>query len=528
MKIKSIRMSVQIAIQSVVLLSLISMGTSQYFREVNLREHQIIDKSLIALQPVISLAARNIDGGNLMNLKNKTAEDLYKANSDLLYLKMSGMSTGSPKTEFSDEIPPTKIEYSYLKEGLAKESITEKEGELKGKEQFFDKNNYLLHIKKELTIKNGGNVYAVFSAKALEGTWYEVLTNVLFVAFLVLIGSTVIATFVGGRIAKPIVTVAGQISQITESLDLCSKVRIQSRNEIGSLAEHFNEFVEKICKMVKEITVSSENIRNNALTFSNESAKVLNIVNDQSGQMERVATSVEESSATGVEIAKNSSNAAKSAENIKESVNKGSKVIMDTITGMDTIAKDVSHNAEMVEQLGKRSEEIGEIISVIDDIADQTNLLALNAAIEAARAGEHGRGFAVVADEVRKLAERTTKATKEINTTITTIQNDTKKAVVSMHEGKKNVDTLVIQTQNAGNTLNDINRLVNEIAETVTRIATAMEEQSSATEEISQNTQNAFESTKKVKEGMNMISESSEKLTKISETLKEMVGHFKS
>src|SRR3972149_6409508 len=348
MKIKSIRMSVQIAILSVVMLSLIGMGTSQYLREVNLREHQIIDKSLIALQPVISLAARNIDGGNLMNLKNKTAEDLYKANSDLLYLKMSGMSTGSPKTEFSDEIPPTKIEYSYLKEGLTKESITEKEGELKGKEQFFDKTDYLLHIKKELTIKNGGNVYAVFSAKSLEGTWYEVLTNVLFVAFLVLIGSTVIATFVGGRIAKPIVTVAEQISQITESLDLSSKVR------------------------------------NHSLTFSSESAKVMNIVNEQSGQMERVATSVEESSATGLEIAKNSSNAAKSSENIKESVNKGSKVIMDTIAGMDVIAKEVSKNAEMVEQLGKRSEEIGEIISVIDDIAEQTNLLALNAAIEAA------------------------------------------------------------------------------------------------------------------------------------------------
>ncbi len=527
MKIKSIRMSVQIAIQSVVMLSLISMGTSQYLREVNLREHQIIDKSLIALQPVISLAARNIDGGNLMNLKNKTAEDLYKANGDLLYLKMSGMSTGSPKTEFSDEIPPAKIEHNYLKEGLAKDSITEKEGELKGKELFFDKNNYLLHIKKELTVKNVGNVYAVFSAKALEGTWYEVLTNVLFVAFLVLIGSTVIATFVGGRIAKPIVTVAEQISQITESLDLSSKVRIQSRNEIGSLADHFNEFVEKICKMVKEISVNSDQIRNHSLTFSSESAKVMNIVNEQSGQMERVATSVEESSATGLEIAKNSSNAAKSSENIKESVNKGSKVIMDTIAGMDVIAKDVSNNAGMVEQLGKRSEEIGKIISVIDDIADQTNLLALNAAIEAARAGEHGRGFAVVADEVRKLAERTTKATKEINTTITTIQNDTKKAVVSMHEGKKNVDTLVTQAQNAGNTLNDINRLVNEIAEMVTRIATAMEEQSSATEEISQNTQNAFESTKKVKEGMNMISGSSEKLTKISEALKEMVGHFK-
>lgn len=527
MKIKSIRTSVLISIITVVMLSLISMGGTQYLTEVKLLEQSIVDKGMIALQPILSLAVRNIDGGNLMNLKNKTAEDLYKANGDLLFLNMSGMSAGSPKTDFSDEIPPVKIEHIFTKEGLTKGSVQERQNDFNGKDYFFDKINNSLHIKKDLNIKGGGRIYAIFSAKALEGIWLTVLKNVIIVASLVLIGATIIAIFVGNRISKPIVKVAEQITQITKTLNLSSKVEIQTRNEIGTLSDHFNEFVGKIQQLVKEITVDAEQIRNYALSFSNESTKVMNIVSEQSGQMERVATSVEESSATGVEIAKNSSNAATYAENIKESVNKSSKVIMDTISGLDVIAKDVSNNAAIVGQLGKRSEEIGEIISVIDDIAEQTNLLALNAAIEAAGAGEHGRGFAVVADEVRKLAERTTKATKEINTTISTIQNDTKKAVISMNDGKKNVDNLVSHAKNTGNTLNDINRLVNEIAEMVTRIATAMEEQSVATEEISQNTQNAFELTNKVKEGMNTISDSSKKLNKISESLKEMVGQFK-
>ena len=527
MKIKSIRTSVLISIITVVMLSLISMGGTQYLTEVKLLEQSIVDKGMIALQPILSLATRNIDGGNLMNLKNKTAEDLYTANGDLLFLHMSGMSAGSPKTDFSDEIPPAKIEHTFTKEGLTKGSVQERQNDFNGKDYFFDKINNTLHIKKDLNIKGGGRVYAIFSARALEGAWLTVLKNVMIVALLVLIGATIIAIFVGNRISKPIVKVAEQITQITKTLNLSSKVEIQTRNEIGTLSDHFNTFVGKIQQLVKEITDNAEQIRNYALSFSNESTKVMDIVSEQSGQMERVATSVEESSATGAEIAKNSSNAATYAENIKESVNKSSKVIMDTIAGLDVIAKDVSNNAAIVGQLGKRSEEIGEIISVINDIAEQTNLLALNAAIEAAGAGEHGRGFAVVADEVRKLAERTTKATKEINTTISTIQNDTKKAVISMNDGKKNVDNLVSHAKNAGNTLNDINRLVNEIAEMVTRIATAMEEQSVATEEISQSTQNAFELTKKVKEGMNTISDSSKKLNKISESLKEMVGQFK-
>ena len=165
----------------------------------------------------------------------------------------------------------------------------------------------------------------------------------------------------------------------------------------------------------------------------------------------------------------------------------GGKVVGETIEGMKRIADVVNKSAETVKELGKSSDQIGEIIGVIDDIADQTNLLALNAAIEAARAGEQGRGFAVVADEVRKLAERTTKATKEIAGMIKKIQSDTTGAVQSMeagHEGGRARDRLA---DKAGTSLTEIVGVSQKVTDMVTQIAAASEEQSSASEQISKN-----------------------------------------
>jgi methyl-accepting chemotaxis protein len=154
---------------------------------------------------------------------------------------------------------------------------------------------------------------------------------------------------------------------------------------------------------------------------------------------------------------------------------------------MRSIAESVSSTAKKVDELGQSSDQIGRIIGVIDDIADQTNLLALNAAIEAARAGEQGRGFAVVADEVRKLAERTTKATKEIAEMMRTVQEETKVAVAAMEQGTKQVEEGVTTTSRAGDSLKQIIHMSEQVGEMITHIATAATEQSSATEEINNN-----------------------------------------
>ena len=187
----------------------------------------------------------------------------------------------------------------------------------------------------------------------------------------------------------------------------------------------------------------------------------------------------------------------------------------------------MNHYAGTVGDLGKSSDQIGQIISVIDDIADQTNLLALNAAIEAARAGEQGRGFAVVADEVRKLAERTTKATKEIADMIRKIQADTKEAVASMAEGTKNVTEGIRLADMAGSSLAEIVTISQRVTDMVTEIAGASEEQSAAGEQIAKNVDAIRAVTGETAMGEQQIARAAEDLNRLTEHLQELTSKFR-
>jgi len=232
-------------------------------------------------------------------------------------------------------------------------------------------------------------------------------------------------------------------------------------------------------------------------------------------------------SATVIEVAKNSQGASEASDDTQQIAVQGGDVVKRAVDGMMAVADTVRESAATVEALGKSSDEIGAIISVINDIADQTNLLALNAAIEAARAGEQGRGFAVVADEVRKLAEKTTKATKEIADMIKTIQGDTKGAMSSMHEGTKQVEEGVQLASEAGESLQQIVSSVDRVTDMVRQIATAAEEQSATTEEISTNITSIATVTTENADGVKQVSAASDDLAKIAEELKDIVSRFK-
>jgi methyl-accepting chemotaxis protein len=200
--------------------------------------------------------------------------------------------------------------------------------------------------------------------------------------------------------------------------------------------------------------------------------------------------------------------------------------MMETINGMSRIADVVKQSALTVEALGKSSDQIGEIIQVIDDIADQTNLLALNAAIEAARAGEQGRGFAVVADEVRKLAERTTKATKEIAAMIKQIQKDTANAVASMHTGTEEVDRGRAMADKAGESLREIITGADKVVDVATQVAAASDEQSSAAEEIGKNIVGIANVTAETASGNQQIAQAAEDLNRLTLNLQDIVAQF--
>jgi methyl-accepting chemotaxis protein len=366
-------------------------------------------------------------------------------------------------------------------------------------------------------------------------TMYEAVSKqkvanmkMMLVAFLIvaiiagIIGWFMVIRFVVRPVHK-VVTMAETLANGDLSV---ANVEIKTRDEMYTLAEALNKVKASFNGVLGKLRNSSDEIADATAQLATTSSQIVEGTQKQSSQSAQAATAMEEMSATVVEVAKNSQNAADSASETQEIAVSGGDVVKKAVQGMMNVADTVKESATTVEALGKSSDEIGAIISVINDIADQTNLLALNAAIEAARAGEQGRGFAVVADEVRKLAEKTTKATKEIADMIKTIQNDTKGAMSSMHEGTKQVEEGVQLASEAGESLQQIVSSVDRVTDMVRQIATAAEEQSATSEEISSNIGGIAEVANENSEGVRHVSEAADNLERIANELKAIVGTF--
>jgi methyl-accepting chemotaxis protein len=308
--------------------------------------------------------------------------------------------------------------------------------------------------------------------------------------------------------------------------DLTVNLPVKSSDVIGKLFGGFNKSVNHIGQMIEKIDESVKATASAAYQISSSTEELAAGGQEQSSQTSDIAGAVEEMSKTILETTKNTNLASEKAKVAGLKAKEGGNVIKETIKGMDKISEVVSKSAETVFTLGKNSDRIGEIIQVIDDIADQTNLLALNAAIEAARAGEQGRGFAVVADEVRKLAERTTKATKEIALMIKQIQMDTSEAVKSMQLGTKEVDNGKMLANKAGLVLDAIIQESEKVSEIVAQVAVSSEEQNSGVIQISQNLDGINKITQESTSGLQQIARAAEDLSKLTGNLQALVENF--
>ncbi len=351
------------------------------------------------------------------------------------------------------------------------------------------------------------------------------LTMLLTTSAAVVIG-VFAAVFLSGSISGATQAVLVQAEAIAAGDLTKDDLTVRSQDELGDLTTAINKMRGNLSELIQSIAGTAEHVASASEELSSSATQQSQSAETQNNQTTQVATAMQEMSSTVLQVSENSNKAAEASRQAAETAREGGSIVEETLTKMRIIADSVGATAKKMEELGKSSDQIGRIAGVIDDIADQTNLLALNAAIEAARAGEQGRGFAVVADEVRKLAERTTTATKEIAQMIKNIQDETKTAVSAMEEGTKQVEDGVQSTSRAGDSLKQIIHKSEEVGEMITHIATAATEQSSASEEINNNMEMIAKLVKESADGAQQSAKACQDLSGLALDLQNMVGKF--
>ncbi|GJQ61480.1 MAG: hypothetical protein SCALA702_05330 [Melioribacteraceae bacterium] len=297
-------------------------------------------------------------------------------------------------------------------------------------------------------------------------------------------------------------------------------------DDVSALFEGFNNSVSNIRAMIEQLKIVINDTAVSSNQISSSTEEMAAGAQEQNMQAQEVAKAVDEMTKSIIETSQSATKAREMAEVAGKIAEEGGIVVRETVSGIDSIAKVISETSETVKTLGQRSNEIGEIVEVIEEIADQTNLLALNAAIEAARAGEQGRGFAVVADEVRKLAERTGKATKEIATMIKNIQGEAHITVASIEKGNSEMSKGRELAQRAGNSLEEIIVHSKDVVDAIIQVASASEQQSKAAEQISLNIDGITQVTHESSAGIQQIARASENLNNLTNNLQQMVSQF--
>lgn len=343
------------------------------------------------------------------------------------------------------------------------------------------------------------------------------------VAFLV-----VTATVVTGLITRNLKAVIASLQDIAEGEgDLTRRIPASSRDEIGQVVHWFNLFVEKLNHAIGDVVSVIPQLTQVSQQLGGVTEETSRMANEQSDISVHVTQSIEEMLETVRQVAMHAASAADAATEADADAKEGSVVVAQTVTSINHLAGEVENAAGVIQQLEKDTENVGTILDVIKSIAEQTNLLALNAAIEAARAGEHGRGFAVVADEVRTLASRTQESTQEIQKVIETLQAAARSAVSVMGSGQESAAASVSSAEKTGNTLHSITDKVESISEMNTQIATATEEQQRTSEQIQSNVIVMRDSAERFVNCSASVSELSEAIDKLSHMLARVGNQFK-
>jgi methyl-accepting chemotaxis protein len=337
---------------------------------------------------------------------------------------------------------------------------------------------------------------------------------------------TGLSIFLTRHILGPLGKVVERANSIADGNLAGAKLATNAHDEIQDLMQAMNRMQENLSRLISNISQNATNLATAADEISSAATQSSTGAEAQDQEMTQVATAMQEMAASVREVSEHSHRAADGARSAAQTAKHGGNVVEQALTSMRSISSSSTTSAERIAELSNSSGRIGKIVAVIDEVADQTNLLALNAAIEAARAGEQGRGFAVVADEVRKLAERTTKATHEIAGMIEEVQTQAKNAVAAMDTGKSQVELGVETTSQAGVSLAEIISAADQVGDMVTQIATAATEQSSTSEEINRSMERISTITHTSVAGAQQSVKTCQELSNLALNLQQLVGQF--
>ncbi|MGL6627489.1 methyl-accepting chemotaxis protein [Aeromonas jandaei] len=381
---------------------------------------------------------------------------------------------------------------------------------------------------KSYRLREINNEIAGQMTKGVADLYDSARTMSIVVSLITLGFVVVIAWLLTGQIRNPVMALLEQTRRVSAG-DLTSRIDMQQFNndELGTLAKGFGEMQTNLRTLVSEVSGSVVQLSSAAEEISSVASQSANNMHSQQHELNQLATAMNEMQATVQEVSRNTSDAASAATSASETAELGAKTVNDSIQRIERVASAIESTAVVIRQLGDDSRNIGMVLEVIRGIAEQTNLLALNAAIEAARAGEQGRGFAVVADEVRTLAKRTQDSTSQINNIIAELQQRAEQAGSTMQQSQDLMNTTVATAREAGESISQISGSVSSISHMNIQIATATEEQGAVSEELNRNVVNISHASEEVASGATQMAQACNELNHLATQLQEMVRRFR-